>query len=854
MAKHKKDKRQDPNPRPAQKSRPLSFPFAQKHPDWTAWCILFLLLVIFFSPLLISNKTLLPPDKIASLSYKNFVPQTIPDAVKRHYYPLWNPYIFSGMPSFASMTMPFIDIVNDVILLTAGAIQWLIHGIAPVDLKSFFVVVLNYLLMGGLLFLLLRDRKLSFSASLFAATALIFTPQIMAYVAFGHNTKMATAALIPLVFLLTVRLLEKRSLLYFCLLGLALGLQFLRAHVQISYYTHLMIGLYLLFWIVWSIRDREKAVNIIKGGAILVGAVTMGILISSFMNLSVWEYSRYSIRGGGETGGLGFDYATGWSFPPSEISTFFIPSFMGFGGQTYWGSLPFTDFPQYFGIMTFLLAGLALVLNRNRTVWFFTGLAGLSLLASFGKHLPVLYGPMFKLLPFFNKFRAPNMIHVLFEISMVVLAAYGFQAVLDFSEQAGREKLKKAKRYLWGFGGALGLLFLILLLAKSTYVGWVQNAYEARSIPSAHELALKTYDSAVNDGLKAIVFYIISMLALLAALQKKIGSTGFTIIMTVLLIADLWLVDRKFVNFQDKADEKSYFAETPDVRFLKNQKGPYRIMPVQDGRTPNWYMFQLVQSDYGYHAAKLKIYQDLLDAYRMPNAFLMKYLKMVDGQYTFKDKKEVSADEIKVQNSFLRLLNVRYVLSQYPLPDTTLKMLIPPQAQGLPALFEFADSLPRVFFPKGVMEVQGKDAILKYMTSGQFDPAKIAVLEEKPPFDIAASEDNRARIKTWDLHRIEIQAETKTPSLLAISEIYYPAGWKATVDGKEAKIYKTDYVLRSVFLEPGKHDIRMEFKPKMFRLGLMVTLATSGLLILGTIIGIFTNRKKTVTPPPETQP
>ena len=841
MAKHKKDKRQNPDTQPAQKSKPFSFPFLQKHPDWTAWCILFLLLVIFFSPLVFSNKTLLPPDKIASLSYKNFVPQTIPDAIKRHFYPLWNPYLFGGMPSFASLIMPFIDVVNDAILLIAGAIQGLIHGIAPLDLKSSFILVFNYLLMGGLLFLLLRNRKLSFSASLFSAAALIFTPQIMAYMAFGHNTKMATAALIPLVFLLTIRLLEKRNLLYFCLAGLALGVQFLRAHVQISYYTHLMIGLYFLYWVFWSIRDREKAADVIKGGALLVGAVVMGILISSLMNLSVWEYSRYSIRGGGEAGGVGFDYATAWSFPPSEIATFFIPSFMGFGGQTYWGSLPFTDFPQYFGILTFLLAGLALVLNRNRTVWFFTGLGGLSLVASFGKHLPVLYGPMFKLLPFFNKFRAPNMIHVLLEFSMVVLAAYGFQAVLDFSGQAGGEKLKKAKRYLWGFGGALALLFLILLLGKGAYLNWAQKAGENR---------LAAYDTAVNDGLKAIAFFVIAVLVVLAALRKKIGSAGFAVVMIVLLIADLWSVDRRFIQFQDKADEKSNFAETPDVTFLKTQKGQFRILPLEDGRTPNWYMYHLLQSVYGYHAAKLKIYQDLLDAYRMPNAFLMKYLKMVDGQYTFKDKKEVSQADTKLHNTFLRLLNVRYVLSQYPLPDTTLKMVFPPPARGLPAVFEFADSLPRVFFPKRMLDIQGKDAILRHMTSGQFDPEETAVLEEKPPFDIVASDSNRAMIKAWDLHRIEIHAETKTRSLLAISEIYYPAGWKATVDGKEVKIYKTDYMLRSVFLEPGKHDIRMEFKPDKFRLGLLVTLVTSGLLILGTGIGI---RRKTVKLP-ETQP
>jgi hypothetical protein len=862
VAKHKKDKRQDQNPQSAQKSRTFSFPFARKHPDWTAWCILFLLLVIFFGPLVFSNKTLMPPDRLASLSGVNFYPQfpeDLPKVFKYGYYPLWNPGIFSGMPSFASLSIPFMDVINDVILLIAFPVQLLVHLIKPIDIKTTLLILVNCLLFGGFTFLFLRNKKLSFIPSLFAGIAIVFMPQMIADTAFGHFSKVNTIALIPLIFLLTDKLLEKQNILYLCLTGLSLGTQLLRQHVQIYYYTHLMILVYFLFWAVCAIKDKEKANKIIKGGTLLACAVIFGMLLSSFMNLSAREYSHFSTRGGGEAGGVGYDYATSWSFPPSEILTFFIPSFMGFGGQTYWGSLPFTDFPQYFGILVFLLAGLALVMNRNRTVWFFTILAALSLLASFGKHLPVLYGPMYKLLPFFNKFRAPNMIHILLQFSMVVLSAYGLQSVLDFSAQTGKDKLKNIKRYLFGFGVVLGLIFLMLLIGKGSYLNWAQKAGENRSI---------AYDNAVNDALKAVVFYIIAILVVFSTLRKKLGSKGFAFIMIVLLTADLWIVDKKIVQFQDKADEKAYFAESQDVTYLKEQKGLYRILPVEDGRSPNWYMYYKlqyvngnapeknpnktppIQSQYGYFPNKLQIYQDLLDAYRMPNAFLMKYLKVVDGQYMFKDRKDVSPEEIKLHNSFLRLLNVRYVLSQYPLPDTTLRMVVPPQAQGLPAVYEVTDSLPRIFFPKRVMEMKGKEAILGFMTRGGFDPAETAILEETLPFGIAASDSNRARITTWALHRIEIQAEIKTPSLLAISEIYYPAGWKAYVDGKESKIYKTDYVLRSVFLDPGKHTVVMEFKPKMLRIGLTVTIATFGLLVLGMVVGISRNRKK-VSPPPE---
>ncbi len=833
MSKHsKKDniRHRDSQHSKGQSTRPR---FWHKHTDWTALGVLFLLLVIFFYPIVFSNKTLMPPDRIASMSFKNFVPQTIPSAIKNHNYPLWDPYIFSGMPSFASLTMPFIDIVNDVVLLTAGGIQYLIQWIHPIDLKTPFYILFNYLLLGGFVFLLLRSRKLSIPASLFAAVAMVFMPQAIVYAAFGHHTKLATVVLIPLVFLLAERLLEKQNLLFLCLAGLALGVQFLRAHVQISYYTHLVIGLYFVYWTFCAVRDKEKFGRVFRGGLLLLGGVLAGVLVSSWMNLSVWEYSRYSIRGGGEAGGVGYDYATGWSFPPSEIATFFIPSFMGFGGETYWGAMPFTDFPLYFGILVFLLAGLAVALNRNRTVWFFSILAGLSLLASFGKHLPILYAPMYKLLPLFNKFRAPNMIHILLEFSMVVLAAYGFQAVLDFPDQA-RDKLKRAKRYLWVFGGVLGVLVLILLFGKSAYLNWAQKAGDSR---------VGAYDLATEDAVKSVVLYAAAILAILSAMRKKMGATGFAVLMIGLMVVDFWMVDRRFVHFQPKANEQEYFAETPEVAYLKGQKGPFRILPLQDGRSPNWYMYHLIQSVYGYHAAKLKIYQEALDAFQMPDAFLMKYVKVVDQQYVLRKPEEIPQTPLKAHRAFLRLFNVRYLVCPFAVPDSTFRMVFPPAAQGLPAVFEFTGFLPRVFFPKRVMQVQGKEAVLSYMAGGSFDPEDVAILNDKPPFEVSASDSNRAEISSWGNHRIEILARTRTPSLLTLSEIYYPAGWKAFVDGRETTIYKTDYVLRSVFLEPGTHKVEMIFRPRMFRVGLTVTLASFGLLLLGAAVGLRLNRK-----------
>jgi hypothetical protein len=304
------------------------------------------------------------------------------------------------------------------------------------------------------------------------------------------------------------------------------------------------------------------------------------------------------------------------------------------------------------------------------------------------------------------------------------------------------------------------------------------------------------------------------------------------------------VVDKKFVRFQPKDDEKKYFAETSDVAYLKSQKDLFRILPIEDDRSPNWYRYHLIQSVYGYHPNKLRIYQEMLDAFQMPEMFLRKYVKMVGNQVAWQSPQQIPQSQLKAHRAFLRMLNVKYILCPYMIPDSCYKVVNQPEAQGLPAVYEFRDALPRIFFPRIAIEMQGKENILGFIAGGSFDPAETAIVEEKLPYNISASDSNQAEIKRWDYHNVEILANIKTYSLLTLSEIYYPAGWKAFIDDKETKIYKTDYVLRSVFLEPGEHNIKMIYRPRMFKLGMIITVISFGLMVVGAIIGFKLNRKK----------
>ncbi|RKY76113.1 hypothetical protein DRQ07_10825, partial [candidate division KSB1 bacterium] len=544
-----------------------------KHHDLIAVGVIFIILLIFYSPVMFSNKTLLPPDTIASKSFQPFVKQSFSQGA----YPLWNPYIFSGMPSFASLSRaPYMDLTSDVI----NAVIWIFKLVLP--LTDFTRLLLNYLLFGGLLFLLLRKKELDPVPALFSSIALLLMPQIVAYAAFGHTTKLATAALIPLVFLLVERLLKEQNILYFSLTALAVGFQLLRFHVQINFYSVLLCVIYFIYWVVLSIKDKERLWKIVKGGVLLGGAFFMGLVVSSVVNLSVWEYSHYSIRGG--AGGLNFGYATNWSFPPAEILTFFNPSFMGFGRETYWGAMPFTDFPMYFGSIVLLLAGTAVVLKRNRTTDFFLIIALIALFISFGKHFPILYGPMFKLFPLFNKFRAPKMIHILLQISMVLLAGFGLQAVLQFDGK-DEKKLKRVKNYLFIFAGITGGIFLFILLGKGVYLGWAAKARAG---------ADQAYSLALADGFKELLYVSLAVIFIIQTLRQKMNKRILPVLLIAIVVVDFWTLDRRFIEPKPVADQKAYFADTGEVAYLKQQKGYFRILPVADNRTPNWYMYHLI--------------------------------------------------------------------------------------------------------------------------------------------------------------------------------------------------------------------------------------------------------------------
>lgn len=793
--------------------------------------IALLLMLFFYQQVLFGGKTFQAPDQLSSRATAPFVKE----ALSRGITPLWCPYIFSGMPSFGSLlSAPRINFIDETF-------NGLVQALA---LPGFAYIVLNYLLFALFMFLLLRGLGLESFPAFFAGLAVPFIPQFVAFTAYGHNTKFLAVALIPLILLLTRKLLEKKNALWFSLTALAIGFQMVRAHIQVSYYTFILLGIYFLYKEIADFRRSKEIKPALLSLGLLVGAVAAGVMLSMTLYTSVIDYQRFSTRGGGSDGGLDFDYAANWSFHPLEMVTFFIPSFMGFGGATYWGKMPFTDYPLYFGIITFLLAGIALVLRRDRTTWIMTTVVLFALLISFGKHLPLLYSPMFEILPYFNKFRIPSMIHIILDIGMLVLAGIGLQALYEFrqllpqlkpAERSRRTQL--LNRYLYLFSGIVILLALAVLLGKSFYLDMAGSGGHTLNDAQRGQ----AYDKALLDSFKALGLLAVSVLLIVQFIKNNLTKLALTLSLAGLTVLDLWIVSTQITNPQPQADEKAYFAPTATVEYLKKEKELYRIFPVVEERASNWYMYHFIPAISGYSSAKLRIYQDFLeetgfgsqDRYGL-NSFMSKYLRWVmrDNRVTPVEVpiQSIAPERLAFDSAMLDMLNVKYLVVPF-LNDPRYQPVGNPEV--LP-LYRNTTVLPRAFFADSVRVISQRKGIFDYMKSGRFDPRHTAILEENPPFAVTPAAGRKAEITRYDIHEIEITAETAAPAVMVLSEIYYPSGWKAYVDGKETRIYKTNYLLRGIFLQPGVHKVVLKFHPASHTLGMWLSNLTL-LLLLGLL-------------------
>ncbi|MEP7027375.1 MAG: hypothetical protein ABI960_02160, partial [Candidatus Eisenbacteria bacterium] len=567
---------------------------------WASLAFLIVLCIVFRA-LVFGGQTFVSPDTTAPLGFVRIGEQ----ALKAGQYPLWNPYVFTGLPSFAS------GAYNPLIYPPDWPVA-LVQKVLPLPNLSW--MLLYYFLAGLGTYLLARHWGASPAAAIVAGVAFMATPNLVANGAHGHGSQMVNEAYLPWMLFFASRLWRDGRWSDSATLALLVGFQLLRGHVQIAYYGWLAIGLLSLF------EFGRRAAS--PGGARAAGgrvfqlgvAMALGFALSAFFALPIREYAQYSIRGASATGGLNYQYATSWSLGPIEMLTFLVPGALGFGGATYWGSMPFTDFPNYMGLLILACAFLAVAAGKRRfEVSFLLVLALFALLVSLGKH-SALYNFLFEHLPYFDKFRVPVMILILLQLAVAVLAALGLTAVAE----AAADPARRTRMLRWT-GGLLALVALGLLsgLVGDAWRGAYAAAAQAGRPGMTPPAIDAGYRAMASDLLRVSFLALVGLGALFATLRSWIKPGIAIAIVGVVTMFDLLPIDTRLM--QDVLGSPTVLtaaAERDDViDYLVAQKkqGEFRVFPVREFQSNRYAGFALASVG-GYQAAKPRLYQSFLDA------------------------------------------------------------------------------------------------------------------------------------------------------------------------------------------------------------------------------------------------
>lgn len=775
--------------------------------------VLALLVILFFHDVFLGGKTFVSPDTVAPAGFVRVGEHSL---WKEHVYPLWNPFVFLGMPSFGSGTY------NPLIYPP----DWPLAIVAKVIPMPEMTWLLLYYFLGGLfLFLLAREWGARAEAALLAAVAFVFAPNLVAVGSHGHGSQLVDSAYLPLMVWLASRWLRRGRIADLGWLALAGGFQLLRGHVQICFYTWLAIAILTVIDLVLGLRDPAERGSRIVRAAGIAGAAALAFGVSAFYTLPLRDYAQWSIRGGSDTGGgVGMSYASAWSLSFAELPTIVIPGWAGYGGETYWGGMPFTDYPNaYVGLIPVLLAIPAFFAARAvplRLRLFALALALFALFVAFGHNTP-LYGFLYAHLPLFNKFRIPVMVLLLFQLAVALGLAWGWTAVLDAgaARATAAKGAKSVSPFSRFFPTTVALLVVGLLVAmagSAFHDAYVRMAASHPNYPpEAAEVAFRGFLTDLGRG---------AALGLLAvgagwlAAKRTLPPALASAIVLVLLLVELLPVSGRVMApvIGDKVARNEEAGRDDVVDFLAKQgpPGSFRILPLGE-RLPNRYAGFSIASIQGYHAAKPRLVQDMLDAH------------------------------LDSTPAWLRLFNVRFLVA--PQPMEGLGPAFHPVFQGSQIVYENLFVLPRATLVDHFRVMPPDSVMVDSVSAGSSDAATTTFLASDPGMEQGRMGKAEARITSYRLNEVTVSTSTEGPAILRLADLWYP-DWAATVDGRGTPILRADRFLRAVVVPAGRHEVTFTFRSPAMRQGLTISIVCA-LIAIAAIVAGSLSRPKTILEP-----
>ena len=821
-------------------------------PDLIAILAFIVISFIYFFPAITEDRILFQHDTVAGAGAGQEAKEYYERTGERT---RWTNALFGGMPTY--QMSPSYDSTEPLTF-----VQKVYHLFLP------NYVWLTFIMMLGFYILL---RAFGIPAWLAGLGGIIwgFSSYFFILIAAGHIWKFITLAYIPPTIAGIVLAYRKKYLLGGIITALFMAMQILSNHVQMTYYF-LFVILFMVGAFFEDAWRKKELPQFFKATGVLIVAGLIGVSINLSNLYHTYEYSKETMRGKSElkyegaaakqtSSGLNRDYITQWSYGIGETLSLLVPNVKGGASvplsrsekamekanpmysslysqlTQYFGDQPMTSGPVYVGAFVLMLFILGCFIVKGPMKWALLGATIFSILLSWGKNFMGLTDFFIDYIPMYNKFRAVSSILVIAEFTIPLLAIFTLKEILTKPELL-KEKLK----YIYisfGLTGGLALLFAIApRLFFPTYIpgnemAALQNALPADQLsPIIANLEEMRVHLFTSDAWRSFFIVTIGTLLLLAYNAKKLKATWTVAAIALLCLGDMWSVNKRYLydeQFIPKSEQTATFRKTQtDELILQDPSLDYRVLnfagnTFEENNTSYWH-----KSVGGYHAAKLRRYQEMIDhhiAKEMQAAY--QEVATAGGQMD-----SVNAAKFPVLN----MLNTKY-------------FIFPAGQQGQTVPIENPYTFGNAWFIDKIQYVNNANEEIDAI--GQVDLQQTAIVDSK--FKEALKgvnegyKDSLSTIRLTSYEPNQLVYETSSPQdgIVVFSEIYYP-GWTATIDGKPADIARADYILRAMNVPAGKHTIEMRFDPQSLHITEGIAYGAMALLLVGVIILIWIYRKK----------
>ena len=797
-----------------------------------------LALVFFWKMFFFPSYTLFSP--FSDLTSQDFFwKRLIHDSFQKYNeLPLWNPYTFSGMPFLAHHFSKILYPANLLFLIFPN-----------IEVLFNYIYFFHFILAGLFLYLFARQIGLDKFSSFTASIIYIFNLRVAATLVYaGLSNELPLFAFLPAALYFFELSIRKSKFVYSILMGISLAFIMLGVHTQFIVYSYAFLLFYFMFRLL-IIYKSGNGNSLKRAGLFFAAAIAISILLSAVQLLPSIELLKYDTR----SSGISYEYAASPSFPPYHLITAIIPNFFGsLLHNNYWSLFPFWQFSIYVGILPLILL-LFSFRKRSPFVLFFAAIAVFSMIFALGRHIPFHY-ILYKFVPLVNKFRVPTRILFFYILSVSIIAGFGVDYLVKIKSRLDKIFLKKVIVTLVILAILSTATFFGVLLLKKDILSLGDKLLESKYGKSNIELGLRPlvyYKEKIKGNLleiqKGILIFIAILLGIITLLflwlKNLVDPAAFRLLIAFLIIFDLWLFSMPFIDVKSL---DLVYTQKNIPSFLNNDKGYFRVLDLTNAlpqETAIRYNLKLVN---GYDPMILGYYREYVSEMAgipfIPSTIIPikeikhhKMLGLLNAKYIITDKKLKNSRYELVYNStvFVYTNNEKKFYSDKELNDELFEF----SKLQINYVYKNKDAFPRAFVVGNYM-VTGRDKILDILKSNEFDSRKYVILEENGKQKSSNDIFKEAEISFYSQNKIIVDVDINEPGFLILSEIWYP-GWKAFDNGEETKIYRANFMFRSVYLDKGKHEIEFVFEPLTYRVGLWVSLITVILIALYFMIRVL---------------